>query len=177
MAGIEGCIGGVEASYKRDFNTYTEINKYDNRGIIFHRGLLPKSQHHSTIHAEGSYLEGVLRDLENKAHLPNGDLYILNLQNPEKGYSILYGKGGIYYINSKKAKTKWTIDIHKYLESKGKITLGYINGHIEEIIKYGQPTKIVGALFISENCPGEFRYDRENIDRCIYCGESENGSR
>ena len=177
MAVIEECIGGVEASYKRDFKTYNEIDKYDNRGIIFHRGLLPKSQHHSTIHAEGSYLEEVLRDLENKAHLPNGDLYIPNLQNPENGYSILYGKGGIYYINSKKAEREWTMDINKYLESKGKITLGYINGHIEEIIKYGQPTKIVGTLFISENCPGEFRYDRENIDRCIYCGETENGSR
>ena len=63
MSGIDE-VGGYEAPYERDLETYKKINGYDKRGKLFHNSLLPKFQHHSTIHAGGSYLEGVLRNLE-----------------------------------------------------------------------------------------------------------------
>ena len=183
MSGI--CdAGGYETPYMRDLETYQKIKYYDKRGTLFHRGLLSESRHHFTVYAKGASLEEVLRDLEKKANLPKNDLYISNLKNPEKTHSFLYDEINQYYINSKKAENGWTRDINEYLTNKGKIVLGYILGNVYEIgdkerniNKFGQSTKVVGTLSISENCPGVFADNEKGESRCIYCGETSTASK
>ncbi len=191
MGGISG-DGGYASPYKQDIETYQKIKKYDRRGQLFHNNsLLPKYQHHDDITSSGSSLEETLRNLEKKAHLPKGDLYITNLENPGKTYSLITGEMKEYYLSSKKAENEWIEDINKYLKSKGKLTLGYIAGSIYEtndkehlddlrqkvadrlsesntsiiealvMVKMANPPKFIGSLFISENCPGMFFYDNE----------------
>ena len=194
MPGIDE-VGGYETPYKRDLETYKKINKYDKRGKLFHKcSLLPRSHHHSTVYAKGAYLEDILRNLEKKANIPKNNLYISNLEAPEKNYSLLYGKVNEYYIKSKKAENEWTRDIDVYLANKGKITIGYISGSVYEVgdkegianfknkvadkivngnmsiietlvmADMANPPKFIGTIFISESCPGVFSYDNKKSE-------------
>ena len=175
-----------EMPYELDLKTCKKISKYDRRGSTFRKdNLLPRSQHHAYVISSGSSLEDLLKNLEKKANLPEKDLYITNLENPLKSSDSVYHEIDEYNVASRKAEKDWTDSIDKYLESKGKITLGYIFGTMHKYssenspeLKSDKPVKFIGSLSISENCPGVFEYnEREDKNICSYCGENERGLR
>ncbi len=190
------------SEYSRDIDTYNKIKRYDRRKLIPQKKgqMLYGYKHHSEITTRGSTIEEILAKLEEKANLPADDLYIKNLDNPSSEKVGIYRVLKFYDVGSKTVDNGWTNDIDKYINSKGKMKLGYVNASImvtedsrkllddmSRFVDYltdsktpadgsnGMP-KIIGSMFTSENCSGRVVYDsKAKYVRCKYCGETVEG--
>jgi hypothetical protein len=143
--------------------------------VSFVQGVLNPPEHIRLV-GSGNSIEDCLRDLEKKARLPIGDLYVKG--EPMKVVSFPVPRVGLNHFIGSRTSDAWAVDDSKQ---------GYISGSIFEATSPYKPTdeqrsrldimgavavalanavQFLGRLHISKNCPGVYC---DNV--CTTCGD------
>ena len=110
---------------------------------------------HIRLVAVGASLNDCLRQLEDEAELPDGDL---SLRGDSSEVATLFGPRGLSHPIVSKTSEKWKGSSDKE---------GYIAGHVTLFAHDISPgNTCMGRLHISRNCPGVYR---DNV--CTTCGD------
>jgi hypothetical protein len=110
---------------------------------------------HIRLYAVGGSLDDCLRQLEDEAGLPEGDL---SLRGDSSEVATIFGPRGLSHPIVSKTSEKWKGSSDKE---------GYIAGHVTLFAHDISPgNTCMGKLHISRNCPGVYR---DNV--CTTCGD------
>lgn len=125
--------------------------------VSFVQGVLNPPRH-VRLDACGLSMNDCLHQLEKKADLPAGDLYLKG--EPMRVASWPLGLRSLRHALGSKTSDLWEADPSKQ---------GYIAGHVIEPLELAKSDdwyKFLGSLHMSKNCPGAYR---DNV--CTTCGD------